>query len=58
MEEALSACARALVLDPARLDARINHATALLALGRAEEARRELEGSTSRRRWSSAASPA
>jgi len=44
MEEALSACARALVLDPARLDARINHATALLALGRAEEARRELEG--------------
>jgi len=44
VEEALSACERALTLDPARLDARINHATALLALGRAEEARRELEG--------------
>src|SRR6185369_14772203 len=43
-EEALASCARALALDPGRRDARINHATALLALGRAAEAREELAG--------------
>jgi tetratricopeptide (TPR) repeat protein len=43
ISESLDACARALALDPARVDARINHATALLALGRAFEAKREFD---------------
>jgi tetratricopeptide (TPR) repeat protein len=43
MTEALDACDRALALEPARVDARLNHATALLALGRAREAKDELD---------------
>lgn len=41
--DALDACARALALDPARVDARINYATSLLALGRAREAKHEFD---------------
>ena len=44
VEASLSACERALALEPGRLDARINHATGLLALGRPGEARMELDG--------------
>ncbi|HEX5041644.1 MAG TPA: tetratricopeptide repeat protein [Candidatus Polarisedimenticolaceae bacterium] len=44
VEASLAACERALELEPARLDARINHATALLAMGRPSEAKAELDG--------------
>jgi tetratricopeptide (TPR) repeat protein len=47
--EALEACARALALDPSRVNARINHGTALLALGRPAEAKVELEIALARR---------
>jgi protein O-mannosyl-transferase len=43
MSEALSACDRALALDPTRADARINRANVLLALGRPSEALSELD---------------
>jgi thioredoxin-like negative regulator of GroEL len=41
--ESLGACAQALAIEPARVDARINYATVLLAVGRAREARSELD---------------
>ena len=47
--EALDACARALALDPTRVDARINHATALLAVGRTRDAKDEFDLALSRR---------
>jgi protein O-mannosyl-transferase len=47
--EAVDACARALAIDPARADARVNYATALLALGRAREAKTEFDVALSRR---------
>lgn len=41
--EALSACERSIAIDPARVDARVNRANALLALRRPEEALREAD---------------
>jgi protein O-mannosyl-transferase len=49
LQEALRACEHAIALDSTRVDARINRATTLLALGRAQEALWELEAALSRR---------
>lgn len=47
--EALSACERSIAIDPARVDARINRANALLALRRPEAALREADEVVARR---------
>lgn len=53
--EAVAACEKAIALDGKRVDARINHATALLALGRARDAKEVLDVALSLRHDSTAA---